>query len=39
MEYAGSHPLMVAGSPENIKITVPGDLQLAEVFYQNQELT
>jgi len=39
MEYAGSHPLMVAGSPVNIKITVPGDLQLAEVFYQNQELT
>ncbi|MFW2441036.1 MAG: 2-C-methyl-D-erythritol 4-phosphate cytidylyltransferase [Arenicellales bacterium] len=39
MEYAGFHPLMVQGSPENIKITVPGDLQLAEVFYQNQELT
>jgi len=38
MEYAGFHPLMVPGSPENIKITVPGDLQLAEVFYQNQEL-
>ena len=39
MEYAGFQPLMVQGSPENIKITVPGDLQLAEVFYQNQELT
>ncbi len=39
MEYAGFHPLMVQGSPENIKITVPGDLQLAEVFYRNQEQT
>jgi len=37
MEYAGFHPLMVQGSPENIKITVPGDLQLAEVFFQGQE--
>ncbi len=32
MEYAGFHPLMVQGSPENIKITVPGDLQLTRVF-------
>jgi len=37
MEYVGFHPLMVAGSSENIKITVPGDLQLAEVFFQGQE--
>ncbi|MEA1891066.1 MAG: 2-C-methyl-D-erythritol 4-phosphate cytidylyltransferase [Pseudomonadota bacterium] len=35
MEYAGFHPLMVHCGPGNIKITVPGDMQLAEVFFQN----
>ncbi|HDH14918.1 MAG TPA: hypothetical protein ENG90_00290 [Gammaproteobacteria bacterium] len=37
MEYAGFYPLMVKGCSENIKITVPEDLQLAEVFFQGQE--
>jgi 2-C-methyl-D-erythritol 4-phosphate cytidylyltransferase len=37
MEQAGSHPLMVEGRPENIKITLPGDLELAEIFMQQQE--
>jgi len=37
MEYAGFHPVMVQGCPENLKITVPGDLLLAEVFFQGQE--
>ncbi|GMR06171.1 MAG: 2-C-methyl-D-erythritol 4-phosphate cytidylyltransferase [Gammaproteobacteria bacterium] len=42
MEYAGFHPLMVQGCPENIKITVAGDLQSAEVFFSGsgvRELT
>ncbi len=37
MEYAGFHPLMVPGSVQNIKITVPGDLQLAETLLENQD--
>lgn len=38
MELAGFQPLMVEGSPDNIKITVPGDLELAAVFLQHQEV-
>lgn len=38
MELAGYQPLMVEGSPDNIKITVPGDLELAELFLQHQEV-
>lgn len=38
MEFAGYQPLMVQGRPDNIKITVPGDLQLAETFIKLQEL-
>lgn len=38
MELAGFQPLMVEGSSDNIKITVPGDLELAAVFLQHQEL-
>ena len=38
MELAGFQPLMVEGSPDNIKITVPGDLELAELFLQHQEV-
>ena len=30
MEHAGARPIMVAGHPDNIKITVPEDLVLAE---------
>ena len=30
MELCGAHPKMVQGSPDNIKITRPDDLQLAE---------
>jgi 2-C-methyl-D-erythritol 4-phosphate cytidylyltransferase len=36
MEFAGFQPLMVRGSSDNIKITVPGDLELAEAFIQKQ---
>ncbi len=32
MELAGFHPKMVAGRADNIKITQPGDLQLAELY-------
>ena len=38
MEFAGYQPLMVMGRSDNIKITVPGDLQLAETFIKLQEL-
>ena len=38
MEYAGYRPLMVQGRSDNIKITVPGDLELAETFLKLQEL-
>jgi 2-C-methyl-D-erythritol 4-phosphate cytidylyltransferase len=32
MEHAGFHPLLVQGSGENIKITLPGDIQIAESY-------
>ena len=38
MEFAGYRPLMVQGRPDNIKITVPGDLELAETYIKLQEL-
>ncbi|TPW18448.1 MAG: 2-C-methyl-D-erythritol 4-phosphate cytidylyltransferase, partial [Halothiobacillaceae bacterium] len=36
MEWAGYAPRMVEGSPDNIKITVPHDLRLAELFLKLQ---
>lgn len=39
MERTGQRPLLVAGSPDNIKITLPQDLALAEVFLARQEQT
>lgn len=39
MELAGFQPLMVQGSSDNIKITVPGDLELAEVYIKKQGIT
>lgn len=39
MELAGFQPLMVQGSSDNIKITVPGDLELAEVFINKKGLS
>lgn len=36
MELQGHHPLLVAGSSDNIKITTPGDLELAEFYLQQQ---
>ena len=38
MEYAGFQPLMVQGRSDNIKITLPGDLELAEAFLKAQAL-
>lgn len=38
MEFSGFQPLMVQGRPDNIKITVPGDLELAQAFITAQEL-
>lgn len=35
MELQGLKPIMIAGQPDNIKITLPGDLQLAELFFAN----
>ena len=37
MELAGFHPVMVQGSSDNFKITVPGDLELAEIFILKQK--
>ena len=37
MERAGYHPLLVEGHPDNIKITRPGDLALAEFFLAERE--
>ena len=36
MEMAGHRPCMVRGHPDNIKITVPSDLALAEFYLQRQ---
>ncbi len=36
MEHAGFAPLLVEGNPDNIKITRPGDLALAEFFLDRQ---
>lgn len=36
IEMAGYQPLLVAGSSENIKITLPEDLQLAEIIWKKQ---
>jgi 2-C-methyl-D-erythritol 4-phosphate cytidylyltransferase len=38
MELAGYSPLLVEGYEDNIKITRPFDLQLAELYIQNQKL-
>jgi 2-C-methyl-D-erythritol 4-phosphate cytidylyltransferase len=39
MEYAGSQPLLVKGHSDNIKITHPEDLKMAELFLSIQEQT
>jgi 2-C-methyl-D-erythritol 4-phosphate cytidylyltransferase len=36
IELAGGHPRLVPGHPDNIKITLPGDLALAELFLKQQ---
>lgn len=37
MEYTGAHPRLVLGHADNIKITLPGDLALAELYLREQE--
>lgn len=37
MEYTGARPRLVPGHADNIKITLPGDLALAEVYLREQE--
>ena len=37
MEYSGFAPLLVKGHEDNIKITRPNDLRLAEVFIADQQ--
>ena len=37
MEHAGFHPLLIEGHGDNIKITRPEDLALAEFYLQHQE--
>ncbi len=36
IEMMGYAPKLVSGSPLNLKITVPGDLELAEMIWLNQ---
>jgi len=36
IEVAGNHPIVVPGHADNIKITVPEDLALAELFLRQQ---
>ena len=36
IEYAGDTPLIVEGHSDNIKITHPSDLQLAEYYLEHQ---
>ena len=38
IEWSGERPLMVEGHPDNIKITRPEDLPLAEFYLQRQRL-
>lgn len=38
IEHAGHRPLMVEGSPDNIKITTAGDLPMAELILERQIL-
>jgi len=38
IEWAGHRPLLVEGHPDNIKITHKADLQLAELFIQQQAI-
>jgi 2-C-methyl-D-erythritol 4-phosphate cytidylyltransferase len=37
MELTGSRPRLVEGHPDNIKITHPADLELAELFIRRQQ--
>lgn len=37
IEHLGLRPRLVAGHPDNIKITHPGDLAMAELFLHQQE--
>jgi 2-C-methyl-D-erythritol 4-phosphate cytidylyltransferase len=39
MELDGARPLLVEGHPDNIKITHPADLELAELFIRRQGRT
>lgn len=38
MEAAGFRPRLVAGSPDNVKITLPADIALAELYLSRQAL-
>lgn len=38
IEYLGGQPRLVIGSPDNIKITLPEDLALAELYLMRKEL-
>lgn len=38
IELSGAHPVMVEGAQDNIKITRPDDLRLAELFLHEQKI-
>jgi len=37
VESLGHHPMLVEGHPDNIKITIPQDLELAHIYLQTQK--
>lgn len=37
LEFAGCRPMVVEGRRDNIKVTTPGDIRLAEQFLRSQE--
>ena len=39
MEHAGHQPLLIEGASDNIKVTLPGDLDLADFFIRKQAAT
>jgi 2-C-methyl-D-erythritol 4-phosphate cytidylyltransferase len=37
MELTGQAPLLVEGHPDNIKVTQPQDLELAELYLRHRQ--
>jgi 2-C-methyl-D-erythritol 4-phosphate cytidylyltransferase len=37
VEKSGYHPMLITGHADNIKVTCPEDIELAEFYIQQQE--